>query len=178
VETFDRAPDGRLVVTLYEGHRVLLGMLLTEVRTLVAAPAPDNQASNRLFPAAYLDPTEEVAEAEWQALVHDDLVRNRVAAFDDVRALLERAKPGPKGALLIELDGEQEEHLLGALNDMRLVLAELIDNTDSNNGEDVASAERDPDTGEGAHLDTSLLLDWLTELVSELVEVKLSDYPK
>jgi hypothetical protein len=29
------------------------------------------------------------------------------------------------------LDAEQEEHLLGALNDLRLVLAELIDGDDT-----------------------------------------------
>jgi hypothetical protein len=176
---FERARDGRLVVTLYEGHRALLGMLLTEVRTLVASPGPDNQATSRLFPAAYLDPTEEDAEAEWQALVHDDLVRNRVAAFDDVRTLLERGAPGPNGALRIELVAEQEEHLLSALNDLRLVLAELIDHADAApDPEPDVAVEPDDEGAAATEVDTSLLLDWLTELVSELVEVKLADYPK
>ena len=74
---FDRAPDGRLVVTFYEGHQVLLTMLLAEVRALVESPERDSRVSDRLFPVAYLDPTEDVAEREWQALVHDDLVRGQ-----------------------------------------------------------------------------------------------------
>ena len=79
---------------------------------------------------AYLDPTEDVAEREWQALVHDDLVRDKLAAFDEIRTLLAGGRPGTDGTIGFVLDAEQEEHLLGALNDLRLVLAELIDGDD------------------------------------------------
>ena len=36
--------------------------------------------TQRLFPRAYLDPTEEEAESQWQELVHDDLVEARLDA--------------------------------------------------------------------------------------------------
>ncbi len=164
---FDRAADGQLVVTFYEGHQVLLTMLLTEVRALVESPEPDSRVSDRLFPVAYLDPTEDVAEREWQSLVHDDLVRRKVAAFDDIRALLAGGRPGPDGTIRFVLDAEQEEHLLGALNDLRLVLAELIDGGDAAAG----AGALDPGT-----VDTSVLLEWLTAMVSELVDLKLADF--
>ncbi len=164
---FDRAPDGRLVVTFYEGHQVLLTMLLAEVRALVESPERDTRVSDRLFPVAYLDPTEDVAEREWQALVHDDLVRGKLAAFDDIHTLLADGRPGADGTIGFVLDAEQEEQLLAALNDLRLVLAELID------GDDAAA-------GAGAHdpgtVDTRDLLEWLTAMVSELVDLKLGDF--
>ena len=56
-------------------------------------------------------------------------------------------------------------------NDLRLVLAELIDG-DRRLGDDDARDRRAEET-----IDTRDLLDWLTALVSELVEVKLADFP-
>ena len=60
-------------------------MLLAELRAAARSQAGrDNAATERLFPRAYLDPTEEDAETEWQAVVHDDLVREKLAALDAV----------------------------------------------------------------------------------------------
>jgi hypothetical protein len=171
---FDRAPEGQLVVTFYEGHQVLLTMLLTEVRALIEAPDADNRVSDRLFPVAYLDPTEDVAETEWQALVHDDLVRDKLVAFDDIRTLLAEGRPGPDGTIVFVLDAEQEEHLLGALNDLRLVLAELIDGDDDSPGDDAGAVDTGA-VGAGT-IGTGDLLEWLTALVSELIEVKLAGF--
>jgi hypothetical protein len=178
VQTFARSSDGKLVVSLYEGHIALLGVLLTEIRALIEAgdrhgasgDPSSNRATARLFPSAYLDPTEDVAEREWQALVHDDLVRGRLAAFDDVRSLLTLGHPGPSGAIVIELDAEQEEHLLSSLNDIRLVLAEIV-----------AGAKEDPEEDEvseppGDVIRTADVLEWLTDLVSELVDLKLAGF--
>jgi hypothetical protein len=182
VHNFRRAADGRLVVSFAEGHIALLGMLLSGIRSLIASGDLDEQPENpsaddaaprepsgqratkRLFPAAYLDPTEEGAEQEWQALVHDELVRNRLAAFDDVRDVLTNAAADASGVVVVELDAEQEEHLLGALNDIRLVLAEIV----AGAGE----APADSDTRRDA-IGAADVLEWLTDLVSELVELKL-----
>ena len=146
-------------------------MLLAEVRALVESPDRDSRVSERLFPVAYLDPTEDVAEREWQALVHDDLVRDKLAAFDEIRTLLAGGRPGTDGTIGLVLDAEQEEHLLGALNDLRLVLAELIDGDDEPVDAGASARPLDP-----AGVDTRDLLEWLTVLVSELVEVKLDDF--
>jgi hypothetical protein len=183
VRTFRRSADGRLVVSFAEGHIALLDMLLTEIRSLIestdrgdasdesslhdaAAPEPTGQrATKRLFPTAYLDPTEEIAEQEWQALVHDELVRTRLSAFEDVQEVLRLDRPGPSGTVVVELDAEQEEHLLGALNDIRLVLAEIVSGAD----ETPADAETRRDA-----IGATDVLEWLTDLVSELVELKLA----
>jgi hypothetical protein len=182
VRTFQRAADGRLAVSFAEGHIALLGMLLTEIRSLIESTDRDDAtgesplhdgtareptaqgATKRLFPTAYLDPTEESAEQEWQALVHDELVRGRLTAFDDVEEVLRAGRPGPSGAVVVELDAEQEEHLLGALNDIRLVLAEMVAGADT---------PADSDTRRDA-IGATDVLEWLTDLVSELVELKLA----
>jgi Domain of unknown function (DUF2017) len=182
MRTFQRAADGRLVVSFAEGHIALLDMLLNEIRSLIesndrdagsgeptlddaAATEPTGErATKRLFPTAYLDPTEERAEQEWQALVHDELVRTRISAFDDVHRVLTAGRPGPSGAVVVELDAEQEEHLLGVLNDTRLVLAEIVAGADE--GATDSGTRRDA-------VRATDVLEWLTDLVSELVELKL-----
>ena len=170
MQTFARAADGRLLVHFYEGHRALLEMLLTEVRELIRSEAGGHRVTERLFPRAYLDPTEDVAEAEWQALVHDELVQAKVGAFDDVLAYLRRGEEGPGGVIELRLDAGEEEHLLAALNDLRLVLAELT-------GADApdAAGTREP---AGGAVDTTMLLEWLADLLSELVDLKLSELPE
>jgi hypothetical protein len=169
VYPFARASDGTLVVTLYEGHIVLLRMVLTEVRGLLDSPAPNAGVSDRLFPRAYLDPTEDTAEAEFQGLVHHDLARAKVAAFDDVLGLLGAAETQADGTYSLRLDEEQEDHLLAALNDLRLVLAELLEPATGGGDRDEDDSEEGPAAAE--------LLDWLTALESELIEVKLGDFP-
>jgi hypothetical protein len=168
VRTFTRAADGQLVVTFLEGHRTLLTMLLTEIRGLLRDQDGDARVAERLFPRAYLDPTEDVAEAEWQALVHDDLAGSKIAAFDAVLSALEGAAPDARGVIELRFGRTEEDQLLGALNDLRLALAELtgIDDTTP-----------DPEAGDPAALDTAMVLDWLAELVSDLVELKLTELP-
>ncbi len=127
---FVRGADGRLLVTMTPGEQVLLRMLCTQIRELIASPERDSRVGDRLFPTAYLDPTEEQAEVAWQQQAHDGLVQRKLAALDDVNTVLTGGRPGPAGTTVYELDAEQEEHLLGACNDLRLVLAELIDGDD------------------------------------------------
>jgi len=120
------------------------------------SPEPDARATDRLFPRAYLDPTEDTSEGEWQALVHDDLVKNKLAAFDDVAALLAASSTGADGLVHVALSAAQENVLLLAVNDARLTLAAL--------------AGDDPDP--------SMLMDWLLDLVAELSELQLSELPE
>lgn len=161
MQTFERAPDGTLLVNLLGGEVAMMQMLLTEVRGLVLAP-DTNAAQKRLFPRAYLDPTEEEAEAELQSLVHGDLVRDRVAAFDDVDAML-RGGTHDGDRVQLALDADRQDHFLRAVNDLRLSLAALV-GVDGSSG-----AETNPDPQAAA------LLDWLGELVQDLVELLLSE---
>ena len=59
---------------------------------------PDGDVRDRLYPRAYLDPTEETAQGEYDALVHDDLVRARRDAFAVIVDRLESAAPNNRGS--------------------------------------------------------------------------------
>jgi hypothetical protein len=81
----------------------------------------DDAVLDRLYPRAYLDPTEEEAEEEWQALVHGELVRAREDALSVFVASLRRARQR-LGRIEIDLSPEEAEAWLAVLNDARLAL--------------------------------------------------------
>ena len=88
---FDRRGDA-VVVTLESNEVELLRTIPDEVRSaLTDPPSKDDPVYNRLFPSAYLDPTEESAEQEWQELVHPELLQSRLAALELVMVTLDRA---------------------------------------------------------------------------------------
>src|SRR5690242_6659936 len=78
---FKGARDGSVVVTLDGGELQLLRDVPEQLRALYESPDPD-PARERLFPRAYLDPTEEAAEEQWSALMHPELLRQRLAGLD------------------------------------------------------------------------------------------------
>jgi hypothetical protein len=156
MDAFARAADGQLVFTLFEGNAEVLELLMRELAMFLRSPEPDTRATDRLFPRAYLDPTEDTSEREWQALVHDDLVRNKLTAFDGVAGWLAGATAGADGLVRLTLTAAQEGELLLAVNDARLTLA--------------AMAGEDPEP--------SMLSDWLLDLVAELSELQLSELPE
>jgi len=165
VQPFARGADGTLVVALPNAHRQLLDLVLTDVRRLIDGPELAGRVRDRLYPSAYLDPTEDTAEQDWQNLVHHDLVQGKVAAIDGVRAALRTDDTDAEAITPVVLESEQEEQLLGALNDVRLVLAELVA------GAGDTGATADPHA-----IDPSDLLEWLGALESELIELKLGDF--
>ena len=55
------------------------------------AKTVDDAVRRRLFPLAYLDPTEEDAEGEWQRMVHPELVRSKLEALSLLAGTLQRA---------------------------------------------------------------------------------------
>lgn len=151
--------EGRIVLRLdREGLEVLTG-LPGYVRELMSAAG--GRVPERLFPHAYLDPTEEEAEDEWQRLMHDDLLQGKVEALDTMAATLERA--GPEPTVRIELDDDEVAAWLGALNDARLALGTLLDVS-----EDLDLQELDPDD---SRIPALTLYHWLTFLQSELIDV-------
>ena len=105
------------------GYRVRLGRderdavreLCRELRTLVAADAPDVA---RLFPPAFRDDDE--AAAEFEELTRDGLEAERLAAFDTVARTIDADR----------LDEAEASAWCGALNDVRLVLGERLEVTD------------------------------------------------
>ncbi len=162
---FEARADGGMVVTLEAVEADLLGELPDQLRAVYEA-GDDDPAHARLFPQAYLDPTEERAEREWRELVHPELLGDRVAALDRLRAVLGAGSPRG-GTVRYQLDAEGVEALLGILNDARLALGTRLDVT-----EELDLSELDP-RDPNAPLFAAYA--WLTGLEAELVDVLLGE---
>ncbi len=160
-----------LVVTLTAAEAQLLDelprqveLMLTEDDVASSDPAV-GRARDRLFPRAYLDPTEDEASTAWTLDVHPELMESKLAALNDLRASLARAEVTRKGRR-VELTPAEVQAWLTGLNDVRLVLGTILEITDDS---DIgALAGSDPDQAERA-----ALYGWLTYLQGELVETLL-----
>jgi hypothetical protein len=161
---FDRRGES-IVVTLDTNEVELLRTIPGEVRAAVEKPgSKDDPVYNRLFPSAYLDPTEESAEQEWQELVHPELLQSRLAALELVATTLDRAVT-KRGRAEVELTPEEVEAWLGVVNDARLTLGTRLGVT-----EDAESEAVDPsDPTAPAHA----VYGWLTWFENDLVETLL-----
>jgi hypothetical protein len=165
---FERAADGALIARLHGEEIDLLRQLAGELTQVLEDPSPTDPVTDRLFPHAYLDPTEEDAEADWQRLVHPDLVTTRMSALSLLVDTLPRdVATGDVGEA--HLDEEQEAAWLGVLNDARLALGTRLGVTDDDDFDDVA-----PD--DPAYVAWQIYA-WLTALQGDLVSVLLSGLP-
>ena len=167
---FERAKNGRLAVALAPEEVEVLRQLATELTDLFENPEADDAARDRLFPRAYLDPTEEDAEAEWQRLVHPDLVDQRLAALQLLVDTLPAGAPGRGGRIETELDDAQEAAWLGVLNDARLALGSRLGVTEDY---DLDAVARDDPMFVAWNV-----YGWLTSLQGELVQVLLGGLPE
>jgi hypothetical protein len=160
---FERAKNGRLVARLLGEEVELLRGLAGELTTLLDDPDTDDAVTDRLFPHAYLDPTEEHAETEWQRLVHPDLVAQRLAAL---HLLVDTLPKGETGEVVeATLDAEQEAAWLGVLNDARLAVGTRLGVTEEDDIDSVA-----PDD---PNFVAWQVYGWLTALQGEMVRVLL-----
>jgi hypothetical protein len=174
--------DGGLLVSLDPTEVALLQQLVAELSGLFAGQAgcsgqvgsagqgeeplheTDQRVLERLFPRAYLDPTEEQAEAEWQRLVHDDLLTGRRKALEVVRVKLDDTE-SRKGRLEVSITAAEAEAFLAVINDSRLALGTRLGVTEDL---DLSGLDPDdPDTGPYA------IYWWLGMLEEHLVEALL-----
>jgi hypothetical protein len=162
---FARARDGSLVVALHAEEAELLAMTVRDMTEIVEDP-PAGDVRDRLYPRAYLDPTEEVAQGEYDALVHDDLVQARRTALRAIIDSIESTEPNRRGLIEITLTPEQETQWLTAVNDARLVIGTALGVTE----EETAEYERDD-----PRFEYGVLYGWLTLVQFELVRVLLDD---
>ncbi len=155
---FRPGPGDTLILSLAPEEAQFLALLPVELREVFDGPL-DDPAGRRLFPRAYLDPTEEEAETEWKAMVHPDIMRQRLDALATVTASLGRAtRQGDFMELALEPD---DVHAwLGVLNDVRLVLGTRLEIT-----EDEWEIEAD-DPRAGAFG----VYAWLSQLEQDLVD--------
>jgi len=164
VTKIDRRRDGGATVRFEAVEIAALRDLATQVDQLYAGGVPEHGADpirDRLFPRAYVDPTEDVAETEFQSVVHDDLVRAKSDALTGLLADLDAAADR-KGRVSLELGTEELDRWVGALNDVRLTLGVVLGVTEDDDEDDVA-----PDGPRAAGRAT---YDWLTWVQGTLVE--------
>jgi hypothetical protein len=146
---FQRRGDG-VRVSLDRHEQLLLTELLDELEGLL--DDPDDPELRRLFPPAYSEPTD---DEQYRSLVRDQLVSGRAKALATVRATM-----GSEN-----LDTEQADQWLRALNDMRLVLGTRWDVT-----EQLDYGKLDLNEARGRELAVYGYLSWLQEQLVEALQ--------
>lgn len=157
-----RRSGDRLLLTLYPAEIEALRDLGRQIESLLADEVPErgeDPVRDRLFPRAYLDPTADEAEGEWQAAVHGDVVRQKSEAVGALVASLDLDPAGDQ-PVEVALDPETAEQWIGALNDVRLALGVVLEVT-----EDDAEIAADDPRAPGLELYA-----WLTWIQGALVE--------
>jgi len=144
-----RERDGTFTIRLSEHEQVLLKSLLAQLRTLLklegGGEITEDSGVRRLFPTAY--PGRDDLEAEYQGMVHDDLLGQRLAAIDRVEDTI----------VLPSVDEDQLGTWLRTFNDLRLVLGTRLDVSEDDTG------AIDPDDPEAPARAAYEYLGWLLE---------------
>ncbi|MFM7225912.1 MAG: DUF2017 family protein [Actinomycetota bacterium] len=127
---------------------------------------PDGAVGERLFPRAYLDPTEDAAETFWRLSRRDGLVADRLAAIAAVRGDLAAATRARRGAYAVPLgDGAR---WMTVCNDARLWIGTELGLSD----EDLEVGRGDPrEPGYQRYV-------LLTAVLGEIVDVVLGLMPE
>jgi hypothetical protein len=120
-----RLRSGRYQLHLSAEERDVLRSLPGELKQLIGT-GTDDANLRRLFPPAY--PDDPALDAEYQRLVHDDLVAGRTAALDLMAKTVDAT----------ELDEAELSGWLSAINDLRLVLGTQLDVSEDDPGGDSA----------------------------------------
>jgi hypothetical protein len=143
--SFSRGPDGSVVVRFSQTERLVLRALVTDLLALLDVEDPqgavtddlerslgiggntelsDDPALARLFPDAYPDDSE--AAAEFRRYTESDL---RSGKRGHARTVLQTLERGGRRDRLT-LNGAETNAWLGALNDLRLIVAARLEITD------------------------------------------------
>jgi hypothetical protein len=146
-----RTKAGTIRVALPESEIDLLRHLLPQLRELLTGGSDDRV--RRLFPTAYVDDAD--AQAEFDRLMHDDLVASRLAAIATVEESLG----------IEEITDDQLEAWMSSVNSVRLVLGTMLDAGEELELDKVA--EDDPD------IEGYVLYGYLGYLLDEMVAVAL-----
>ena len=146
-------PD-RYAVALGAGEREILGQLSEQLVALLRETT-DDPSVRRLFPTAYHEDPER--DREYQQLVRDELLEQRVAALEGLRTTADAT----------ELDGAGLTAWLRAVNDLRLVIGTRLDV-----GEELPALDLDdPDAA------AYVAYDFLSGVLQEVVDALAEDLP-
>jgi hypothetical protein len=149
-----RTRRGRFEIRLPREEREALRALPAQLRQLLASNDP---ALERLFPPAY--PDDPALAAEYDRLVHEDLLAHRLSALDILETTIDARRLGE----------EEMTAWLGALNDVRLVLGTRLEVTEEMDPDDL-----DTDDPRTPSLALYYYLGWLQEQVVEALAGGLS----
>jgi hypothetical protein len=140
-----RTRAGLYQLNLGAGERGLLAALAPQLRELLTDP--DQPGLHRLFPPAYGNEADAEHQDEYRRLMTEDLVERHSAALE-ILATTANAE---------ELDAEQMEAWMLALNHLRLVIGTRLD----------VSEDDDPETMDDPDHQVYYLLGYLQERVIE-----------
>ena len=130
--SFKRVGRDRVRVRLALDEVAVLRGLPDQLRS-VLGEGEDEPVNRRLFPPAYLDVADVERDAEYHRLMHDDLIREKLANLDVVTGSLERGSASVR-RWTVELTDEEAAAWLGVLNDLRLALGVRLDITEDYDG--------------------------------------------
>jgi Domain of unknown function (DUF2017) len=131
--SFKRIGNDRVRVRLANDEVAVLRGLPDQLRT-VLGEGEDEPVNRRLFPPAYLDVADIEHDAEFQRLMHDDLVSEKLTNLDLVTDTLARGTSSVR-RWTVELTDEEAAAWLGVLNDLRLALGVRLDITEDFDGD-------------------------------------------
>lgn len=124
-----RTRTGRYALNLGAPERAVLASLAPQLQELLSDP--DQPGLRRLFPPAYADDADKEHQEEYQRFMRDDLVERHGAALGVLARTAEAS----------ELDADEMEAWMRALNHLRLVIGTRLDVTE----DDDPSLAADPD---------------------------------
>jgi uncharacterized protein DUF2017 len=131
--SFKRVGNDRVRVRLGHDEVAVLRGLPDQLRTVLGA-GEDEPVNRRLFPPAYLDVADIEQDSEYHRLMHDDLVKEKLANLDLVTDTLARGSSSVR-RWTVELTDEEATAWLGVLNDLRLALGVRLDITEDYDGD-------------------------------------------
>jgi Domain of unknown function (DUF2017) len=140
--SFKRVGDDRVRVRLGHDEVAVLRGLPDQLRS-VLADGGDEPVNQRLFPPAYLDVADVERDTEYHRLMHDDLVKEKLANLDLVTESLARGSTSVR-RWTVELTAREAAAWLGVLNDLRLALGVRLDITEDFDGDVDDSDPRAP----------------------------------
>jgi Domain of unknown function (DUF2017) len=157
------ARGGGVTVNLSARERDLLRSLPDQLRPLLTGDIDAPPVTARLFSRGYED---DELEREFRSLIGDDIVRQRVGALDVFVGTLDGGTV-KLGRWRTQLDAEQANAWLSAVNDGRLVLGAVLGIVDESHWEE-GPTDDDPAT---------VILHYLGWLEEELVQALSTSLP-
>ncbi len=149
-----RTKAGNYQLRLSKAERDLLRSLPGQVRELIDSTDPADPSVRRLFPPAYRH--EENAEADYQSLMHDELLEHHRQALMVMEETIDADR----------LEEEQVVSWLSALNELRLVLGTNLEVTEG-------AEPVNPNDPRAPGLALYGYLSWLEEQVIEALAASL-----